>query len=117
MLRRTIAAGFCVALAACSPTPNPQVAVTPPPAPVVTPAPQPVPPPTAPFDPMAALIATSQGHFDSGERELKAGHLDKARESFDRSVEVLLESPYGARTDPPMRQPSARPIDPLNPYH
>ncbi len=65
---------------------------------------------------MAALIATSQGHFDSGERELKAGHLDKARESFDRSVEVLLESPYGARTDARMREHFDRLIDRVNAY-
>jgi membrane-bound lytic murein transglycosylase D len=67
-------------------------------------------------DPIAALIATSQKHFETGEAELKAGHLDKAREAFDRSVEVLLESPYGARTDARMREHFDRLIDRINAY-
>ena len=45
------------------------------------------------------LIETSQQHFLAGERELKVGHLERARAEFDRAVDVLLESPYGARTE------------------
>ena len=48
---------------------------------------------------VTTLIAASQKHFEAGERELKLGHLDRAREEFDRAVNVLLESPYGARTE------------------
>jgi membrane-bound lytic murein transglycosylase D len=72
--------------------------------------------PKAIADPVATLIATSRQHFESGERELKAGHLDKAREAFDRAVEVLLESPYGARTDARMREHFDRLIDRVNAY-
>jgi len=115
MMRRTLAAGFCVALAACGGNPKPQVPATPPaPAKVVPVAPQPPAPPKPVVDPIAALIATSQKHFETGEAELKAGHLDKAREAFDRSVEVLLESPYGARTDARMREHFDRLIDRIN---
>ena len=39
-----------------------------------------------PVDPIAALIDTSQQHFDAGERELKVGHLDRARSEFDRAA-------------------------------
>ena len=60
---------------------------------------------------MAALITTSQKHFEAGERELKLGHLDRARVEFDRAVDVLLESPYGARTDARMREHFDRLID------
>ena len=60
---------------------------------------------------MVTLIATSQKHFDNGERELKLGHLDRARTEFDRAVDVLLESRYGARTDPRMREHFDRLID------
>jgi membrane-bound lytic murein transglycosylase D len=117
MMRRTLAAGFCVALAACGGNPKPQVPATPPaPAKVVPVAPQPPAPPKPVVDPIAALIATSQKHFETGEAELKAGHLDKAREAFDRSVEVLLESPYGARTDARMREHFDRLIDRINAY-
>ena len=54
----------------------------------------------APADPVAALIATSQKHFLAGERELELGHLERPAVEFDRAVDVLLESPYGARTEP-----------------
>ena len=64
-----------------------------------------------PADPVVTLIATSQKHFDNGERELKLGHLDRARTEFDRAVDVLLESRYGARTDPRMREHFDRLID------
>ena len=69
------------------------------------------PPAPTPADPVVTLIATSQKHFDNGERELKLGHLDRARTEFDRAVDVLLESPYGARTDPRMREHFDRLID------
>jgi membrane-bound lytic murein transglycosylase D len=65
---------------------------------------------------VAALIATSQKHFDAGEREFKLGHLESARKEFDRAVDVLLESPYGARTEPRMRQHFDRLIDRINAF-
>ena len=55
-------------------------------------------------------------HFEAGERELKLGHLDRARIEFDRAVDVLLESPYGARTDARMREHFDRLIDRINAY-
>src|SRR5688500_16819643 len=89
-------------------SPKPQK--SPAPAPVVKPvqAPAPAPPPV---DPVSTLIETSQKHFEDGERELKLGHLDRARIEFDRAVDVLLESPYGARTDSRMREHFDRLID------
>src|SRR3954467_10151545 len=115
MMRRTLAAGFCLALAACGGNPKPQVPATPvAPAKVVVPAPQPPAPPKPVLDPIVTLIGTSQKHFETGETELKAGHLDKARQEFDRSVQVLLESPYGARTDARMREHFDRLIDRIN---
>jgi len=82
--------------------------VAPPPAPPVTP------PPAAPVDPISALITTSQQHYDAGERELKVGHLDRARSEFDRALDVLLESPYGARTDARLRAHFDRLVDRIN---
>lgn len=63
-------------------------------------APEPVPV----HDPVADLIAESQRHFTSGERELSLGHLEQARASFDLAIDVLLKSQYGARTEPRIRQ-------------
>ena len=75
--------------------------------------PKAVPPPP---DPIASLIATSQSHFEAGERELNVGHLERARAEFDRAVDVLLESPYGARTDARLRDHFDRLVDRINAY-
>ena len=115
MMRRTLAAGLGLAVAACGGNTKPQVTATvPTPAPVVAAAPQPPPTPTPLIDPVTTLIGTSQKHFDAGEKELAAGHLEKARLEFDRAVEVLLESPYGARTDARMRDHFDRLIARIN---
>jgi membrane-bound lytic murein transglycosylase D len=116
MMRRTIGVGLCVLMGACGANPKPQVQATPAPAPVVTvtpPAPAPV-PHIAIADPVETLINVSQQHFEAGERELKAGHLDRARQDFDLAVNVLLEAPYGARTDARMREHFDRLIDRIN---
>src|SRR5215207_7095061 len=51
-------------------------------------------------DPVVDLIALSTRYFENGQRELQTGHLESAKTEFNRSLEVLLESPYGARTEP-----------------
>jgi len=100
--------------AACgSNNPKPQVPAPPPPpvaqASVATPrAPAP--------DPITVLIDASQQHFLAGERELKLGHLEQARTEFDRAVELLLESPYGARSDARLREHFDRLVDRINAY-
>jgi membrane-bound lytic murein transglycosylase D len=62
-------------------------------------APEPVPAPQPQRDPVQDLIALSEQHYQTGERELRDGHLDAARAAFDRAVDVLLESPGGARSN------------------
>ena len=42
------------------------------------------------IDPVLILIAESDGHFQSGERELQQGHFDAAKLEFDRAVNLLL---------------------------
>jgi membrane-bound lytic murein transglycosylase D len=109
----TMLAAVAVTSAACAGNPKPQIPV--PSVPVQRPVqPDPAPAPPPPLDPVAALIATSQKHFEAGERELKLGHLERARTEFDRAVDVLLESPYGARTDARMREHFDRLIDRVN---
>lgn len=112
----TAGTGLCVVLAACGANPKPQLRTIPPPPPVVTPAPEPTPPPKPVVDPVDLLIKDSQAQFESGERALKAGHLEQARHEFDRAVEILLSSPYGARTDARMREHFDRLIDRINAY-
>ncbi len=98
-------AALCVSVLAigCGGNPKPQTVKT-------TPAPGPTAPatpaaatPAATTDPIAALIATSEKHYEAGDRELSLGHLDKARIEFDQALDVLLQSPYGARSDARLR--------------
>src|SRR5688500_2335176 len=95
------AIGVSLSIAGCGSAKKPVQVLATPPVPVVeavrTPEPVPI------HDPIADLIAESQRHFAAGERELGLGHLEQARASFDLAIEVLLKSPYGARTEPRIR--------------
>ncbi len=92
---------------------RPVTAPTPPAQPVQAPAPvQPEAP--KPADPIDTLIADSERQFAAGQKRLNEGHLDEAREAFDRAIEMLLESPYGARTEPRLRQHFDRLVDRIN---
>ena len=63
------------------------------------------PQPAAPVvDPVLTLIATSDRHFKAAQTELEQGHFEAAKQEFNRAVTVLLESPYGARTEPRIRE-------------
>jgi membrane-bound lytic murein transglycosylase D len=95
------AIGVSVSIVACSGRPKPvQVTVTAPAAVVEVRRAE----PAADQDPIADLIAESQRHFVAGERELALGHLEQARASFDLAIEVLLKSPYGARSEARIRR-------------
>lgn len=106
-----------IVVAACGSNPRPQVSARPA-APPAKPQ-SATPPPASPRvvkDPVQSLIDNSQQTFEQGERELKAGHLDRARAAFDASIGVLLESPYGARTEPRLRAQFDRLVDRINAY-
>ncbi len=106
------------ALGGCATRPSGPV---PKPAPPAVPAPsapaqkaeaeKPLPPPKAAPDPIDALIAESQARFDAGRRELAVGHLESARREFDAAIDVLVQSPYGARYDARLREQFERLID------
>jgi membrane-bound lytic murein transglycosylase D len=70
--------------------------------------------PAVPADPIDALIADSERQFAEGRKHLEGGHLEQARQAFDRAIELLLESPYGARTEPRLRQHFDRLVDRIN---
>src|SRR5262245_8831731 len=106
--------GFTLISVACGSNPRPQ---TPQPA---ASKPASIPPVQAatqpPPDPIATLLKTSREHFDAGERELKMGHLERARSEFDQALDVLLQSPYGARSDARLRVEFDRMADQINAY-
>ena len=103
------ALGLSIVATACGSNPKPQTPAVP--VKPTSPASAPV---TPPPDPITTLIATSQAHFDAGQRELKMGHMDRARTEFDRAINVLLESTYGARTDARLREHFDRLVDRIN---
>lgn len=99
--------------AACGGNDRPVIAPTLPP--VQAPGPAPVQPePPRPSDPIDLLIGDSEKLFAEGQKRLNDGHLEEAREAFDRAVEMLLESPYGARTEPRLRVHFDRLVDRIN---
>ena len=107
-----IAAGMSVGCGSATARQQTPVQVAPPPPPVVqaaaAPTPTPAPPPV---DSVGLLIETSQKHFTDGQRELQLGHLERAKAEFDQALDVLLESPYGARSEPRIREQFDRLVD------
>ena len=112
MLPLAVACGTAARHAAQKPLPQP-------PAPVVevqTPPPAVVPPPEPAPDPVETLIADSERHFEAGQKELGAGHVSAAKTEFNKAIEVLLESPYGGRTEPRIREHFDRLVDRISAY-
>ncbi len=126
MSRLATALGLALAVAAfggCAarpvvPTPSPALPPAPaPPSPTeVPPAEKPTPVPHPAPDPIGALVAQSQAHFDAGRRELAVGHLERARREFDAAIEVLVQSEYGARHDARLREHFERLVDRISTY-
>jgi membrane-bound lytic murein transglycosylase D len=89
---------------------KPMLVATAPAAPVPTTAPQ------LPADPVVELIAASNRLFQDGQRELENGHLETARLHFNRSLELVLESPYGGRSEPRIREHFDRLVERISAY-
>lgn len=116
LLRTLAALSIGVVVAGCGPrlqSQPPRTVPAPPTQQANSPAPQPTAPPA---DPVAALIATSQRHFDAGRQELQLGHLERAKLEFNQALAVLLESPYGGRSDPRLREHFDRLVDRISTY-
>src|SRR6185503_10939216 len=47
---------------------------------------------------------------------LEQGHVEAAKQEFNRAVDELLESPYGARTEPRIREHFDRLVDRISTY-
>ena len=73
-------------------------------------------PPAPVEDPVVTLIAASERHFKAGQTELEEGHVEAAKQEFNRAVNVLLESPYGGRTEPRVREHFDRLVDRISTY-
>jgi membrane-bound lytic murein transglycosylase D len=69
-----------------------------------------------PDDPVALLIAVSERHFKAGQTDLEQGHFEAAKQEFNKAIEVLLESPFGGRTEPRIREHFDRLVDRISTY-
>ncbi len=116
LLRMVAALSIGATVAACGPGLQSQPPRTAPAAQAAKPAPPPPQRPTPPVDPVSALIATSQRHFETGQQELQLGHLDRAKAEFNLAIEILLQSPYGARSDTRLREHFDRLVDRISTY-
>jgi membrane-bound lytic murein transglycosylase D len=87
--------------AACASHSKPVASTTPPPAKV----------PAAAADPAEELIRTAEAHFQAGIAEDQAGHLTKAREEFDRALDVYLTAPGGAYSSPRLAESYRRTLE------
>src|SRR5207249_752288 len=67
-------------------------------------------------DPITTLIGNSNRHFQAGEEALQLGHVEAAKQEFNRAIGVLLESPYGGRTEPSLREHFDRLVDRISTY-
>ena len=90
--------------AACSSTLGGGAKVTPTPQTPATLADTVVGPQVPVDDPVVTLIEASDQHFQAGQRELEQGHFEAAKQAFNRAINVLLESSYGGRTEPRIRE-------------
>ena len=55
-------------------------------------------------------------HFKSGQTELDQGHFERAKEEFNLAVDILIESPFGGRTEPRIREHFDRLVDRISAY-
>jgi membrane-bound lytic murein transglycosylase D len=120
--RRTLVA-LLPFLAACGPSVKSQTMVSPTPAasvrataPDLAALPEQKAPAAPVEDPVLTLIAASDRHFKAGQAELEQGHVDGAKQEFNRAVNLLLESPYGGRTEPRIREYFDRLVDRISTY-
>ena len=67
-------------------------------------------------DEVQTLIATSDNHFKAGQKELEQGHVEAAKAEFNLAIEVLLDSSYGGRTEPRLRDHFDRLVDRISTY-
>jgi len=91
---------------AATPAPAPPEAK---PAPAAA-APEPQPKP----DPVVDLITQVEKQYQSGQDNYKAGHLEAAKQDFDRAFNLLLESPLEIRSDERLQREFDHLLDGVN---
>ena len=65
-------------------------------------------------DPVADLIAKVEKEYQSGQDNYKAGHLDAARQDFDRAFDLLLNNKLEINSDPRLENELDRILEGIN---
>ena len=68
-----------------------------------TPAPTQTPQPEKP-DPVPGIIADAEKAYAAGQEDYKAGHLDAAKQDFNRAVDILMQGPVEIKSDERLQQ-------------
>ena len=55
-------------------------------------------------DPVPAIIAEAEKAYQTGLADYQAGHLDAAKQDFNRAVDILLQGPVGVKSDDRLQQ-------------
>jgi membrane-bound lytic murein transglycosylase D len=55
-------------------------------------------------DPVPATIADAEKAYAAGQEDYKAGHLDAAKEDFNRAVDILMQGPVEIKADERLQQ-------------
>lgn len=63
------------------------------------PPPKPAPPPAPKVDPVEQVLAAVAKEYNAGKENYAAGHLEAAKQNFDRAVNLLLQSPVPVKAD------------------
>jgi membrane-bound lytic murein transglycosylase D len=96
----------------------PAISVAAPPAPQppakANPAPAVPPQPEVKTDPATDLIAVVEKEYQAGQSNYQAGHLEAAKENFDRAFNLLLESPLDVGSDERLQREFDRLLDGVN---
>lgn len=68
------------------------------------------------FDPVKETIGHAEDLYRLGEDDFHQGHLDRAKRSFDRSVEALLHSPVPIESDERLQKEFESLVDRIHQY-
>jgi peptidoglycan lytic transglycosylase D len=97
-----------------SATPAPSVPQDSKPTPASSPDPTSANAPAPSPDPIANLIASVEQEYQAGQDNYKAGHLEAARQNFDRAFDLLLGSPLQINSDPRLESEFDRLVEGIN---
>src|SRR3954470_19080611 len=71
-------------------------------------------PTSAESDPVPDLVARVEKEYEAGQDNYKAGHLDAAKQNFDRAFDLLLSGPVDVRADERLQKEFDHLLDGVN---